>query len=120
MNRIGNIIIYIHLLLFSTTTAYPQERNSKAIIKSTIQSLTKTLTLNQEKLGPEHPYIATIYSELANAHFKKENYDVILMDVQMPEMNGFEATKKIREIEKSAGKEKAIPIMATGTASGVI
>ncbi len=49
---------------------------------------------------------------LAVEKFKTENYDLILMDVQMPEMNGFEATKKIREIEQSTGREKRIPIIA--------
>ena len=30
----------------------------------------------------------------------------------MPEMNGFEATKKIRELERAQEREKAIPIIA--------
>ena len=49
---------------------------------------------------------------LAVAKFQQGNYDLILMDVQMPEMNGFEATEKIRVIEKSAGNKTRIPIIA--------
>ena len=37
-------------------------------------------------------------------------FDLILMDVQMPEMNGFEATAQIREREKRTGKH--VPIIA--------
>ncbi|MCJ7578124.1 MAG: response regulator, partial [candidate division Zixibacteria bacterium] len=40
---------------------------------------------------------------------KRRAYDLILMDVQMPEMNGFEATKIIREME---GDRKHTPIIA--------
>lgn len=49
---------------------------------------------------------------LAVEKFKTENYDLILMDVQMPEMNGFEASRKIRQIEKMEGRKTAIPIIA--------
>jgi two-component system sensor histidine kinase/response regulator len=40
---------------------------------------------------------------------KQRDYDLILMDVQMPQMNGFEATKAIRERE---GESKHTPIIA--------
>jgi osomolarity two-component system sensor histidine kinase NIK1 len=42
--------------------------------------------------------------------YLKGSYDLILMDIQMPEMNGIECTIAIREIEKSTGRH--IPIIA--------
>jgi len=40
----------------------------------------------------------------------KESYDLILMDIQMPEMNGWEATAVIRERERESGAH--VPIIA--------
>jgi len=40
---------------------------------------------------------------------KPKSYDLILMDLQMPEMDGFEATHQIRSIE---GRQKGVPIIA--------
>ncbi len=41
--------------------------------------------------------------------FNKKHYDLILMDIQMPLMNGYEATKEIRKQEYSTGTH--IPII---------
>ena len=44
--------------------------------------------------------------------FEKSKYDLILMDCQMPVMDGFEATKKIREIEGVSSGIVRTPIIA--------
>ena len=52
------------------------------------------------------PYDEASNGEIALKMTKKKKYDLILMDVRMPVMDGFEATKKIRKIK--GYKEKTI------------
>ncbi len=47
--------------------------------------------------------------------FGKNSYDLIFMDIQMPLMNGYEATERIRAIEKNRGL-KPVPIIAFSAA----
>jgi CheY-like chemotaxis protein len=49
--------------------------------------------------------------------FNPKVFQLVLMDIQMPEMDGFETTKAIREIERSTGSH--VPIIAmTAHATG--
>jgi PAS domain S-box-containing protein len=49
---------------------------------------------------------------------EKESFDLVLMDLQMPEMDGFEATASIREKEKSTGLRQAIVALTAHAMKG--
>ena len=44
--------------------------------------------------------------------FTRNRYDLILMDIQMPILNGFDATGEIRAIEAEQGRRRRTPIIA--------
>ena len=61
-----------------------------------------------EKRG--HSVVVAADGREALAAIEKEGFDLVLMDLQMPEMDGFEATVAIREKEKAGGAR--LPIVA--------
>jgi CheY-like chemotaxis protein len=61
-----------------------------------------------EKWG--HRVVVAANGKLAVEAAEREAFDVVLMDIQMPIMNGYEATAAIRRAEQDSGRR--IPIVA--------
>ena len=53
---------------------------------------------------------------IAVEKFRNNRYDLILMDVQMPEMDGYQASAEIRRIEKAEGRPPTLIIAQTAHA----
>jgi two-component system, sensor histidine kinase and response regulator len=86
-----------------------EERNKLRVLLAEDNAVNQTLAVRiLEKRG----YSVTVAGNgrEALAALQKEEFDLILMDVQMPEMDGFETTAAIRQTEKQSGKR--IPIVA--------
>ena len=69
-----------------------------------------------EKAGHALVHIAT--GREAVEAFSDGSFDLIFMDVQMPEMDGFEATRRIRELEETTGGHITIVAMTAHAMAG--
>lgn len=74
----------------------------------------KVAMINLKKLG--HEVEIAINGQMALDMYKTGSYDVILMDIQMPIMDGIEATIAIREYEKEKGIKKIRIVAITANA----
>ncbi|WP_049974461.1 response regulator [Azospirillum sp. B4] len=75
------------------------------------QTVAKTML---ERLG----YVVTLAGDARSALecYEREPFHAVLMDIQMPEMDGVQATRRIREIQEAAGRPRTPVIAMTANA----
>jgi two-component system sensor histidine kinase/response regulator len=99
-----------------TTHSLRESRAALTILVAEDNRVNQTLARRLlEKRG--HTVVVAETGEAALAAIEKQAFDLVLMDVQMPVMDGLEATAAIRQSEKSNGNH--LPIIAM-TANAMI
>jgi len=86
-----------------------ESRNRARVLLAEDNTVNQTLAV---RLLEKRGYIVTVAGDgrKALAALEKESFDIVLMDIQMPELDGFEAAAAIREKERLTGNH--IPIIA--------
>jgi CheY-like chemotaxis protein/nitrogen-specific signal transduction histidine kinase len=75
----------------------------------------ENIILAQTRLEEQQHTVTAVKNGLeVVAAFRQQNFDLILMDINMPVMNGLEATRQIRELEKDRADKTFIIAMTAG------
>jgi len=92
-----------------TSETTPQEAIPLRVLLAEDNPVNQRLAVRLlEKRG--HSVVVARNGKEAVARIQESDFDLVLMDVQMPEMNGFEATAAIRALEARSGRH--LPIIA--------
>jgi len=104
-------------ILLQANPAPMERKRSLSILLAEDNPVNQRLAVRiLEKRG--HKVVVAENGSKAVAAYSGAPFDVILMDVQMPEMNGFEATAAIREYEKNSGRHTPIIAMTAHALKG--
>jgi CheY-like chemotaxis protein len=100
-----------------TTHALREDRNRARVLLVEDNAVNQTLAI---RLLERRGYVVSVAGDgrEALAALEKGVFDLVLMDIQMPEMDGFEATAAIRQKEKLSGQHLPIIAMTANALKG--
>jgi CheY-like chemotaxis protein len=89
---------------------FPAKKVMKVLLAEDNLANQRLATIQLKKIGYEVDSVGTGTLAVKSVTLDPDLYQLVLMDCQMPEMDGFAATRLIREAEQQSGRH--IPIVA--------
>jgi PAS domain S-box-containing protein len=98
-------------------TTFPERTQSLQILVVDDNAINRSVVVNMlTKMG--HSVTVAVDGKDALSFYEANHFDLVLMDVEMPEMDGVEATGIIREREKDTGEHVFIIAMTAHAMTG--
>jgi signal transduction histidine kinase/CheY-like chemotaxis protein len=91
--------------------ALPRHRASRKRVLLAEDNLTNQMLARRVLEKMDHDVVVANNGLEAVARMREQHFDVVLMDCQMPELDGFDATREIRTWEASLSRDRT-PIIA--------
>lgn len=82
---------------------------SRVLVADDAPQNLELLTTLLEQRG--HEVSAAVDGEEALAHLRENTFDLVLMDFQMPKLNGHQVTRQMRELERAESRQRT-PVIA--------
>jgi CheY-like chemotaxis protein len=83
-----------------TNTSTPNSQNNRIMIVDDEQDIARLFAISLENNG----FVVDIFNDPLSAlsNYKAGLYDLLLLDIRMPDMNGFELYQKIKDLDDKA------------------